>query len=47
MKRNIKMTLISDGVLDKEFTTQYIVVDKASSVNAKLLRRGGLPHCYQ
>ncbi len=36
-----KMTLISDGVHDKEFTTQYIVVDKAGSVNVKLLRRGG------
>lgn len=36
-----KMTLISDGVHDKEFATQYLVVDKASSVNVKVLRRGG------
>jgi alpha-glucosidase len=36
-----KMTLISDGVHDKEFATQYIVVDKASYVSVKILRRGG------
>ena len=36
-----KMTLISDGAHDKAFTTQYIVVDRTSSVNVKLLRRGG------
>ncbi len=39
--KKYKMTLISDGVHDKEFATQYLVVDKASSVNVKLLRRGG------
>jgi hypothetical protein len=36
-----KMTLISDGKHDKEFATQYIAVDKSSSVSVKLLRRGG------
>ena len=36
-----KLTLISDGKHDKEFATQYIAVDKSSSVNVKLLRRGG------
>jgi hypothetical protein len=36
-----KLTLISDGKHDKDFATQYIVVDKSSSVSVKLLRRGG------
>ena len=36
-----KLTLISDGKYDKEFVTQYIAVDKSSSVSVKLLRRGG------
>jgi hypothetical protein len=36
-----KMTLISDGVHDKAFTTQYLVVDKSSTFDVKLLRRGG------
>jgi hypothetical protein len=36
-----KLTLIADGTHDKEFATQYMVVDKSSSVNIKLLRRGG------
>jgi alpha-glucosidase len=36
-----KLTLISDGKHDKEFSTQYIAVDKSSSVSVKLLRRGG------
>ncbi|MGA2407802.1 MAG: glycoside hydrolase family 97 catalytic domain-containing protein [Bacteroidales bacterium] len=38
---NYKLTLISDGKHDKEFATQYIAVDKSSSVSVKLLRRGG------
>jgi alpha-glucosidase len=38
---NYKLTLISDGKHDKEFTTQYLVVNKSSSVSVKLLRRGG------
>lgn len=36
-----KLTLIADGMHDKEFSTQYFVVDKSSSVEVKLLRRGG------
>lgn len=36
-----KLTLIADGKHDKEFDTQYMVVEKGSSVDVKLLRRGG------
>jgi len=36
-----KLTLISDGKHDKELVTDYIAVDKSSSVSVKLLRRGG------
>ena len=36
-----KLTLITDGQHDKEFSTQYLVVDKSSSVEVKMLRRGG------
>jgi alpha-glucosidase len=36
-----KLTLIADGQHDKEFSTQYMVVDKSSSVEVKMLRRGG------
>ena len=36
-----QLTLISDGKHDKDFATQYLMVDKSSSVNIKLLRRGG------
>lgn len=36
-----KLTLIADGAHDKEFSTQYIVVDKTSTVDVKMLRRGG------
>jgi hypothetical protein len=36
-----KLTLISDGQHDKEFSTKYMVVDKSSSVEVKMLRRGG------
>jgi alpha-glucosidase len=36
-----KLTLIADGKYDSQFTTQYLVVDKSSSVDVKLLRRGG------
>jgi hypothetical protein len=35
------MTLIADGEHDKIFSTQYLVVDKSSSVNVKMLRLGG------
>lgn len=36
-----KLTLIADGKHDKEFATQYVVVDKTSSIDVKMLRRGG------
>lgn len=36
-----KLTLIADGKHDKDFATQYLVVDKSASVSVKLLRRGG------
>jgi hypothetical protein len=36
-----KLTLIADGEHDKEFSTQYFVVDKTSTVDVKMLRRGG------
>jgi alpha-glucosidase len=36
-----RLTLITDGKHDKEFATQYALVDKTSSIEVKLLRRGG------
>ena len=36
-----KLTLIADGEHDKKLETQYMVVDKSSSVKVKLLGRGG------
>ena len=36
-----KLTLIADGKHDKDFDTQYRVVDKSDSLDVKLLRRGG------
>jgi alpha-glucosidase len=36
-----KLTLISDGKHDKDFATSYLVVDKSSAVDVKMLRRGG------
>ena len=40
-----KLILIADGTHDKEFYTQYLVVNKTSSVDVKLLRRGGFAAC--
>ena len=40
-KTKYKLTLIADGVHDKEFSTQYLVVDRSSLVDVKMLRRGG------
>lgn len=40
-----KLILITDSRHDKEFHTQYLVVDKTSSVDVKLLRRGGFTAC--
>lgn len=36
-----KLTLITDGRHDKDFTTQYLAVDKGSSIEISMLRRGG------
>ncbi|MDD4969391.1 MAG: glycoside hydrolase family 97 catalytic domain-containing protein [Paludibacter sp.] len=38
---NYKLTLIADGSHDKDFNVQYSVVNKTSSVEVKMLRRGG------
>jgi alpha-glucosidase len=39
--KKYKLTLIADGKHDKNFSVQYKVVDKSSSLSVKLLRRGG------
>lgn len=39
--RKYKLTLIADGEHDKSFDIQYLVVDKSSSVDIRILRRGG------
>jgi hypothetical protein len=39
--KKYKLTLISDGKHDKDFSVQYKVIDKSSSLSVKLLRRGG------
>ena len=36
-----KLRLITDGKHDKDFSTQYLVVDKNSFIDIRLLRRGG------
>ena len=36
-----KMMLVADGKHDKEFAVSYMVVDKTTSIDIKLLRRGG------
>ncbi len=36
-----KLTLIADGEHDKAFSTKYMVVDKSSTIDVKMLRRGG------
>lgn len=38
---SFKLTLISDGNYDKVFKVQYLVVNNSSSVDVKMLRRGG------
>jgi hypothetical protein len=42
-----KLTLIADGKHDKELTTSYLVVDKSSSIDIKMLRRGGFAACLK
>lgn len=39
--KTFKLTLIADGNHDKAFSTQYLVVDKASSIDVKMLSLGG------
>jgi hypothetical protein len=36
-----KLTLIADGEHDKDFSVQHLVVDKSSTIEVKMLRRGG------
>lgn len=36
-----KLTLITDGKHDKDFAIQYLLIDRTSSIDVKLLRRGG------
>jgi len=36
-----KLTLIADGVHDKDFATQFMEVDKNTVIDVKMLRRGG------
>jgi hypothetical protein len=36
-----KLTIIADGNHDKDFKVQYLVVNQSSSVEVKMLRRGG------
>jgi hypothetical protein len=36
-----KLTLIADGEHDKRLVTQYMIVDKSSTVKVRLLGRGG------
>lgn len=39
--KSYKLTLLTDGSHDKAFSTQYLVVDKNSKIDVRLLRRGG------
>jgi alpha-glucosidase len=39
--KSYKLTLIADGIHDKQFATQYLVVNKQSTVPVRMLRRGG------
>jgi alpha-glucosidase len=39
--KKYKLTLIADGAHDKAFSTQYLVVDKTSSIDVKMLSQGG------
>ena len=39
--KSYKLTLIADGKHDKAFSTQYMVVDKSSAVDVRMLRLGG------
>jgi len=39
--RNYKLTLITDGTHDKDFATQFSVVNNTNAVDVAMLRRGG------
>jgi hypothetical protein len=39
--KTYKLTLITDGKHDKEFSTQYLTVESKDNIEVKLLRRGG------
>lgn len=39
--KSYKLTLITDGIHDKAFSTQYRVVDNTSSLNVRMMRSGG------
>ncbi|PKQ45149.1 glycoside hydrolase family 97 protein [Confluentibacter flavum] len=39
--QSYKLTLIADGEYDTLFSTKYMVVDKSSSIDVTMLRRGG------
>lgn len=39
--KSYQLTLIADGDYDSEFSTRYMVVNKTSSIDVKMLRRGG------
>lgn len=43
--KSYKLTLIADGEHDKAFSTTYMVVNKSSSVDVRMLRRGGFAAC--
>ena len=39
--KSYKLTLIADGEHDKAFSIKYMVVDKSSTVDVRMLRLGG------
>jgi alpha-glucosidase len=39
--KSYKLTLIADGIHDKQFSTQYMTVNEQSTIPVKMLRRGG------
>jgi alpha-glucosidase len=39
--KKYKLTLIADGIHDKAFSTQYLVVDKTTAIEVKMLNLGG------
>jgi hypothetical protein len=45
--KKFKLTLITDGEHDKVLKTQYLVVDKSTTLDVKILRRGGFAACLK